>query len=176
MKDIAVNALDAAVRHGVSYADVRLIETQERHISTKNGKIGQLASAVSLGLGVRVLDRGSWGFAASDDLRESGIESAAELAVDIARASAMVKKKDVALAPEDKHEVSWTSPIRTDPFRTPVDHNLALLFAVQRFGTGGVGLGLEQLGQAKAGEAQAADAQQLATVDLRPQEIWATDW
>jgi len=130
MKDIAVNALDAAVRHGVSYADVRLIETQERHISTKNGKIGQLASAVSLGLGVRVLDRGSWGFAASDDLRESGIESAAELAVDIARASAMAKKKDVQLAPEDRHEVSWTSPIRTDPFRTPVDHNLALLFAV----------------------------------------------
>ena len=130
MKQIAQNALDAAVRRGISYGDVRLIETEERQVSTKNGKIGNVASAVSLGLGIRVLDRGAWGFAATDDLTAGGIEAAAALAVEIARASALAKKHDVLLAPEQKHEATWTSPIRTDPFSIPVDQNLALLFSI----------------------------------------------
>ena len=130
MKDTALNALDAAVRRGISYADVRLIETEDRNVSTKNGKIGQASSSVSQGLGIRVLDRGSWGFAATDDLSAGGIEAAAALAVEIARASALAKKHDVALAPEQKYEVEWTSPIRIDPFSIPVDRNLELLFSI----------------------------------------------
>ncbi len=130
MKNIALNALDAAVRRGISYADVRLIETEDRNVSTKNGKIGQVSSSLSLGLGIRVLDRGSWGFAATDDLSAGGVEAAAALAVEIARASALAKKHDVALAPERKYEVEWTSPIRIDPFTIPVDQNLALLFSI----------------------------------------------
>jgi TldD protein len=130
MKQIAQNALDAAVRRGISYGDVRLIETEERQVSTKNGKIGNVSSSVSLGLGIRVLDRGAWGFAATDDLTAAGIEAAAALAVEIARASALAKKHDVVLAPEQKHEAEWTSPMRTDPFSIPVDQNLALLFSI----------------------------------------------
>jgi TldD protein len=132
MKEIAVNALDAAVRRGISYADVRLIETEDRHVSTKNGKIGDLSSSVSLGLGIRALDRGSWGFAATDNLTADGIESAAQLAVEIARASALAKKQEVMLAPEDKYEVRWTSPVRVDPFSVSVDQNLALLYAIDQ--------------------------------------------
>jgi TldD protein len=132
MNDIAVNALDAAVRRGISYADVRLVETEERHVSTKNGQIGELATSTSVGLGIRVLDRGSWGFAATDDLTAEGVEAATELAVQIARASALAKKHDVILAPEEKHEAQWTSPIRIDPFSISVDQNLALLFAIDQ--------------------------------------------
>ena len=130
MKEIAQNALDAAVRRGISYGDVRLIETEERLVSTKNGKIGNVSSSVSLGLGIRVLDRGSWGFAATDELSPDGIEAAAALAVEIARASALAKKSDVVLAPEPKHQAEWTSPIRIDPFSISVDQNLALLFSI----------------------------------------------
>ena len=132
MNEIAANALDAAVRRGISYADVRLIETEDRHVSTKNGKIGDLSSSVSLGLGIRVLDRGSWGFAATDNLTADGIETAAQLAVEIARASALAKKQDVVLAPEDKYEIRWTSPVRVDPFSISVDQNLALLYAIDQ--------------------------------------------
>ena len=130
MKDIAQNALDNAVRRGISYGDVRLIETEERQVSTKNGKIGNVSSSVSIGLGIRVLDRGSWGFAATDDLSADGLEAAAALAVEIARASAVAKKADVVLAPEPRHHAEWTSPIRIDPFSVPVDQNLALLFSI----------------------------------------------
>ncbi len=130
MKTTAANALDAAVRRGISYGDVRVVETEERHVSTKNGKISELAASVSVGLGVRVLDRGAWGFAATDDLTSEGIEAAAELAVEIARSSALVQKHDVVLAPEGAHEVHWTSPVRIDPFSISVDQNLALVYSI----------------------------------------------
>src|SRR5438874_9115231 len=103
MKTIAQNALDSAVRRGVSYADVRVIEEQHRHVATKNGKAGDVSSSTTLGVGVRVLDKGCWGFAATDDLTPDGLEAVAALAVEIARASAIARKHDVTLAPVDRH-------------------------------------------------------------------------
>ena len=91
-----------ALRPGVTYADVRVIESRDRELGTKNGKPGQVSSAESVGIGIRVLADGCWGFAATDDLTHAGIESAAALAVDIARSSALAKKHDVTLAPEDE--------------------------------------------------------------------------
>jgi len=130
MKDLALSALDAVARRGVTYADARLVETREREVTTKNGKAGHVASAESLGIGIRVLAFGCWGFAATDDLTREGIEAAAALALDIARAGTAARKHDVALAPEEKHEAVWVSPCRIDPFSVPVDRNLALLLAV----------------------------------------------
>ena len=63
MKDLALLALDRAVQLGASYADARLEESAERHISTKNGKPGQVVFAETCGLGVRVIAAGAWGFA-----------------------------------------------------------------------------------------------------------------
>ena len=114
MKNLARNALDAAVRRRVDYADVRVIEERDRTVSTKNGKAGDVSSSSSLGLGVRVLDKGCWGFAATDDLTPDGLEAAAALAVEIARASAVARKHEVVLAPEEPHVADWVSPCRTE--------------------------------------------------------------
>jgi len=130
MKDIALQALDAAACRGVEYADARAIESREREVTTKNGKAGHVSSSESVGVGIRVLASGCWGFAATDDLTREGIEAAAALAVEIARAGTAAKKQDVALAPEDAHQATWISPCRTDPFSVPVDWNLAKLLAV----------------------------------------------
>jgi TldD protein len=130
MKALAQNALDAAVRRGISYADVRVVEDRERHVSTKNGKAGDVSISTSLGLGIRVLDKGCWGFAATDDMTPDGLEAAASLAVEIARASSIAKKHDIELAPEDRYVADWVAPCRIDPFSISVDQNLALLLAI----------------------------------------------
>ena len=132
MKVLALRALDAAARRGVSYADVRVIESRERHVSTKNGKVGHVSSSESLGAGIRVLAQGCWGFAATDDLSAGGIERAAALAVQIARAGTLAHKEDVVLAPEQRYQAEWVSPCRIDPFSIPLDRNLALLLEVDR--------------------------------------------
>src|SRR5579863_4278785 len=104
MKQLALDALDFALRPGVTYADVRIIESRERELSTKNGRPGNVSSAESTGLGIRVLADGCWGFAATDDVTKPGVEAAARLAIGIARSSALAKKRDVALAPENKYQ------------------------------------------------------------------------
>ena len=92
MLDLATKALGASLRSGVSYADVSVVESRDRTLSTKNGRPGAVMSSESIGLGIRVIADGCWGFAATDDLTAQGIETAAALAVSIARSSAMAKK------------------------------------------------------------------------------------
>jgi TldD protein len=130
MLQLALNALDCAVRAGVTYADVRLEESLGRNLSTKNGKPGHVSSAESTGLGIRVLAEGCWGFAATDDLTKCGVESAAALAVGIARASALASKADIVLAPENRYEAKWVSSCLLDPFSVSIEEQLSLLVAV----------------------------------------------
>ena len=112
MKDLALRALDAVARRGVTYADVRAIQIRDREITTKNGKAGHVSSSESTGIGIRVLESGCWGFAATDDLSHDGVEAAAVLALEIARASRVACKREITLAPEEKYEATWISPIR----------------------------------------------------------------
>jgi len=130
MKKLAQQALDAAMRQGVTYADVRVEDIHERHLATKNGRVAGASSSESYGVGIRVLAGGCWGFAATDDLSASGIERAGALAVEIARASALAKRRDTELAPEPVHVADWTSPCTIDPFSTSVEQNLSMLLAV----------------------------------------------
>ncbi len=130
MKDLALRALDAVARRGVTYADARAIEIVEQEITTKNGKAGHVSSSESVGIGIRVLAFGCWGFAATDELTSEGVEAAAELALEIARAGTAARKREVSLAPEDKYEATWVSPISIDPFSVPVDRKLGVLLAV----------------------------------------------
>lgn len=130
MKQIAERALDAALRAGVEYADVRAIETRERAAGTKNGRVSVVSGAETTGVGIRVIADGCWGFAATGDLSAQGIEKAAALAGAIARASGLARKQPVALAPEAPHVATWVSPCAIDPFSVPVEENLSLLLAV----------------------------------------------
>src|SRR2546430_6160924 len=68
MKEIAEWALNIAALRGASYADARIVDERSRALATKNGKIGSASDVESLGIGIRVIADGAWGFAASDNL------------------------------------------------------------------------------------------------------------
>jgi len=127
MRRIAEQALDHLDRREVAYADVRLVDTRERNVTTKNGKMAHASSEESVGVGVRVLVNGSWGFASTDNFASESLAATVQRAIEIARASAAVKKADTVLAPESKIIDTWSSPYRRDPFATSVEDNLDLL-------------------------------------------------
>jgi len=127
MREFADAVLNHLDRREVQYADVRVIDSRERNVATKNGKVGTSSSDESLGLGVRVLAQGCWGFASTDDLSKASLEAVAARALAIARASALAKKADIVLAPEQGVVATWVSPFRTDPFSKSLDDNLSLL-------------------------------------------------
>ena len=132
MRELALEALDAVTGRKTAYADVRAVEIRTRDIATKNGKAAHVSAGESIGIGIRVLANGGWGFAATADLSHEGIRSAAALALEIAASGSAARKHPVILAPEDKHEAVWISPIAIDPFTVPVDRSLAQLLAVDQ--------------------------------------------
>ena len=130
MKQIAGWALDVCHAQGVQYAEIRIVDDRQRALSTKNGKVGYVSDSESLGVGIRVLANGAWGFAATEDLTREGIEITAGRALEIARSSARVKQEDVRLAPEKAYVDDWASPCRIDPFTTSVEQNIDLLLKI----------------------------------------------
>jgi TldD protein len=129
MWDLSTNALDTARLRGATYADVRMMHLRQRDLTTKNGQVGTLAQSESIGIGVRVLASGAWGFASTDRLTREGVSACAAQAVSIAKASALAKRGDVVMVPEDAYIDSWQSPFRKDPFELPLENQLALLLA-----------------------------------------------
>ena len=77
MKTAAHRALDAASVRGVTYADARVVSIRNRSLTVKNGRVGHASESESLGIGVRVMAGGAWGFAASADLSRASVEAAA---------------------------------------------------------------------------------------------------
>src|SRR5271167_73926 len=132
MQDLANLALDTAKRRGASYADARVMDIRHRDISVKNGEVGNLAESESLGIGIRVIAGGAWGFSSTDRLTKEGVQACASEAVAIAKASALAKRENVALAPEHAHVDTWQNPFLKDPFRIPVERQMDLLLAADK--------------------------------------------
>ena len=92
-------AVGAAAAGGASYADVRLSETQELRLYAVSGAAPDERIEGSLGLGVRVLVDGVWGFA-SRPLRDAAdAVAAARDALGNARAAAVGSRERVTLLP-----------------------------------------------------------------------------
>jgi len=132
MQDLANLALDTAKRRGASYADVRVMDIRHRDIAVKNGEVGTLAESETLGLGIRVVASGAWGFASTDRLTREGVQACAAEAVAIAKASSLAKRENVTLAPEQTYVDTWQNPFLKDPFRVPVERQIDVLLAADK--------------------------------------------
>lgn len=126
-KRIARMAVDLAKAEGCSYADARVVSLRMEEIGLRNGAVCQLDQDDSLGIGVRVLKNGAWGFACTDKLDEAGVRAVAKLATRTAEASGVCKTADVQLAGETPREDFWATPCTIDPFKIPLAEKLALL-------------------------------------------------
>jgi len=125
---LAMRALDTARAAGASYADVRLNRNRSQSVATREQQITGLSDSETMGLGVRVIAEGSWGFAATGTLASDAVDRAARLAVDQARANARRQRRPLELAPAEVHrEGSWQSPIRVDPFAITIEEKVDLL-------------------------------------------------
>ncbi len=129
MWDYCGHSLDIARLRGATYADVRVMHHRQRDLTTKSGKVGTLGQSESIGLGIRVVANGAWGFASTDQLTREGVANCAAQAVAIARSSALAKKENVQMVPEGTYIDSWQGPCLKDPFEMPLEAQLDLLLS-----------------------------------------------
>jgi TldD protein len=132
MKKFAKQAIDTACSAGATYADVRLIETREQLIATQNGEVENLISTDSVGMGVRAIVNGAWGFAACHEITRDAVEKTARQAIAVAKASALVKAGEMRLVPVSQKVDTWHSPCKKDPFKISLETKLDLLMKVDQ--------------------------------------------
>ncbi len=128
LRNLADAALQRARDLGADHADFRLERVRGQYLAMSDNNLETLLDADELGLAVRVICDGTWGFAASADLTAQAAVRAAEQAVDVAKVSAAINAERIELADEPPHgAVTWLSSYLQDPFEISVAEKVALL-------------------------------------------------
>lgn len=123
-------AISAAQQLGATYADIRINRHRFEFIATREKQVQQVQRTQSFGFGVRVLMKGTWGFAASNKVTPDEVRRVAALAVEIARANSARQTKPVRLVPVEKAVADWKSSFQKDPFEVPLERKIEFLLKV----------------------------------------------
>jgi len=128
-KAIVLLALDAVKSSGASYADVRIMRGNQETVSTRERQITGVSKSETYGIGIRALVGGSWGFAATRDLRRDSVAKTAREAASIAAANNRINPVKTNLSPVKKvPDGRWITPHEIDPFTIPIERKAQLLF------------------------------------------------
>jgi TldD protein len=128
LRELADAARQQAADLGAQHADFRAEQIRSQQIGLSDGNLETLFDADDVGLAVRVVVDGTWGFAAAVDLTPEAAAQAAKEAVEVARVSAAMNTERIELAPEPPHgDVSWVSAYEVDPFTVSAADKVALL-------------------------------------------------
>jgi TldD protein len=121
-------ALTRAVDLGCEHADIRVERIRTQVISLRDARLESLSDGEDLGLSVRVVHEGTWGFAAGVVLTAAEAVRLAEQAVEVARVSASVESDRVELAAEPAYpDGEWVSEYDVDPFEVADAEKTGLL-------------------------------------------------
>src|SRR4029078_7162503 len=99
IEELLADALNAAKDAGASWADARIGRYRQNFVGTREKQIVQVGDSDSIGIGIRALVNGAWGFAASQDLKKDGVAATAREAAGIAKANRIPGAAPVVLAP-----------------------------------------------------------------------------
>jgi len=131
-EDLGRLALKQASKLGASYADTRISGILVDNITVKNGMPEIVTLSQSKGFGVRTIVNGAWGFAGSVEIGKEDIRRTVERSISIAKASAMLKRKDVILTKEKTAQDKYSTPIKKNPFEVPLEEKLEILVRAER--------------------------------------------
>ena len=125
---LADAALSAAVAAGASYADLRVHAITTEIVQLRDGELESAILDREVGLAVRVIVDGTWGFASHAGLRPDIAAESARHAVGVAVTLSALNAERIELADEPIYpDSTWVSDYRIDTFAIPTDEKVALL-------------------------------------------------
>src|SRR6187551_705532 len=133
---LADAALATAKKLGASYADIRINRYRLEAIQTRERQVLNVSSGQNFGFGVRVLVKGTWGFAASPVVTADEVQRVTKEAVEIAKANSMFQRKKIEMVPASKVVTSWKSSFEKDPFDVAAEDKTAMLLKINEAALG----------------------------------------
>ncbi|MCM0619074.1 TldD/PmbA family protein [Nocardioides bruguierae] len=124
---LAEAALQRADALGASHADFRFERVRYQHLRARDGVLQAASDSEDLGFAVRVVHRGTWGFASGVVLTEDEARRVAEEACAVAEVASAMTPEPVRLAPEPVHVATWVSDYEIDPFEVSIAEKGAVL-------------------------------------------------
>ena len=125
---LADAALSAARAAGASYADLRIHRLTTEVVQLRDGELENSTLDREIGLAVRVIVDGTWGFASHAELDPAVAADTARRAVRVATTLAPLNAERIELAAEPVYDdLSWVSAYRIDPFTVPGPDKIAVL-------------------------------------------------
>jgi TldD protein len=119
-RELAAVALARAQELGAEHADFRLERIRVATFDLRDAQLDSTTDVEDLGLAVRVVHRGAWGFASGVIRTVDAAAQLAERAIATAQISRRLSSDPVVLAPEDVYpDVTWVSSYDVDPFAVP---------------------------------------------------------
>jgi len=112
---------------GVNYADCRYVRRERELLKVSDGNVDGMSRTREVGVGIRVVAEGAWGFAATANLTAAEIKKTATLALKIAKASAMTKHEPVLLAEQEPFVDTYRTEFQKDPFEVPSEDKIGRL-------------------------------------------------
>nr|WP_107660623.1 TldD/PmbA family protein [Nocardia suismassiliense] len=125
---LAEAALTAAKAAGAHHADLRVHRLVTQSIRLRDGRVESITDNAELGLAVRVIVDGTWGFASHAALTPATAVEVARRAVTVATTLRALNRERVELADEPIYDnVRWVSAYDLDPFTVPTADKVDLL-------------------------------------------------
>ena len=125
---LADAALASARQRGADHADFRLERIREGTLRLRDGQLDTSADTEDLGIAVRVVHDGAWGFASGVDRTPEAAATLSEQAITAARVSRVLSSDPVVLAEEPVYAgASWISAYDVDPFDVAEDERIGRL-------------------------------------------------
>jgi len=132
MKQFARRIVDNLQAKKVDYGDVRVVVRESEVIVLKNGIIEAITHSSNTGFGVRVLKDSAWGFASSNEIKNTVADKVIKNALSIARASALVRAKDIHLTDLPAQKGSYRTEYKIDPMTVPLHEKIDLLLSCDK--------------------------------------------
>jgi TldD protein len=123
--DLLTEALEGC---GEGFVELRYHGKRTRSVSVEKGRVDQARIAEHSGVGVRVLDSGTWGFASTDRLAVRAVRDAVDSARAAARSSSSARKERVeSLQPTELARGRFDSPGYDELAARSLDESLQLV-------------------------------------------------
>ena len=127
MKDKLKECVDWLRGKGVDYADCRYVRTEKESLNVSDGNVDSFVRNLDVGVGIRVVANGAWGFASTATLTGAELKKTANLALKIAKASAITKHEPVVLAEQETFVGKYRTKFKIDPFTVSSEDKIGLL-------------------------------------------------
>jgi TldD protein len=128
LRPVAEAALERAGSHRVGHADVRVERIRTQDIVLRDRRLEAFVDDEVVGVAVRVVLDGAWGFAAAGGVAVADVPALVDRAAEVARLARPLTDPPVELADEPVHgDVHWVSSYEVDPFAVPDGDKVQLL-------------------------------------------------